>query len=181
MLCLLCIIIVTASCQSDNKELRLNDKPISSIESKDGNLVFHFEDHTTQAFTEKRVEALFNKKEITGNLYQLCLQKLREKNRRKQFTSTDKPRTAPTKHFSINGINATSVEFKNEKFIFNLADHTKKAFSQDEVNCLLYLSAISKETYLLCFQKQQEAELSNLKDSSKLSFTYREVECKCCN
>lgn len=182
LLCLFSIIILITSCQSNSKELKFNDKPISSIESKDGNLVFHFQDHSIQAFTEKQMKALLSKKEVSENLYQLCSQKLKEeKNRIKQsvFTNTSKP--ADKKHFSINGMNATSVEFKEGNFIFNLVDHTKKAFSQEEVDCLLYLSGITEETYLMCFQKQQEEELSNLKDASKLSFTYREVECKCCN
>jgi hypothetical protein len=167
------------SCSSKEVAYTFDNKPISSVENKDGNIVVHFKDRTTQSFSVAQAETLLKEKKIEKNVYQLFTQKIKDaashkQQKQKLVGKADKEEPYP---YKLNGIDVHYVELKDDKYIIHLANKTSHTLIQHELDCMFLNEIITPELYMKCFQKQNEKDISERKNPSKLYFNYREIEC----
>ncbi len=162
------------SCTSNEAKYTFDKKPVSSVESKDGNIVVHFKDHTTQSFSAAQVETLLKEKKMGESVYPLFAQKIKDAASRKQ---QQKPAGKAGKEqypYRLNGMDVHYVELKNDKFVIHMADKASHSFLQHELDCMLINHIITEELYFKCIQKREEA---NITADSGFSFSYREIKC----
>lgn len=165
---------MVCSCTSNRVENKFDKKSVSAVESKDGNVVVHLKDHTTQSFSTARAETLLKEKKFRENVYPLFAQKIKDaasgKQQQKQVGGTNKEPYP----YRLNGMDVRYVELKNGKFIIHMADKANHSFLQHELDCMLINHIITEELYFKCMQRQNEADaIAN----PGFSFSYREIKC----
>ncbi len=171
------IVILIAACKSKDPEPAFNENAISSIESKNGKVVFHLKDDRTKTVSIEELGTLVEQKKISEKMYLFCLQKLDEEQLKTQpFITANK--FQKVQQGEINGRKVSTVDYKSGKFIFHLADNTTQSYPENEIGCLLEDNKLTEETYLLCLEQFERHQIMQQNGHSGIRVSLQKRKCQ---